>query len=170
MRLLIALLRNQIGDIDGSPIGTEMLCEYLARQNVDFEILCGKGDGSKKYIVINYLNDHWKDKDLFQNTYHFIRKVNRIKNNYSHLYIVLPNPSFSAVSDLISHDNKTVRFESSLHKIKPPKWRLSKSYFYYLTSCLINGPLLYRISNHSAQKYIVSTQFQKDECARRRNS
>ncbi len=161
--VLIALLRNQIGDYDGSPMSTDYLCRFLHTKNLDFDIVCPKTNADREYNILSYLNSKWKDRYLISNVFKYINFVKKHAKKYKLLLLILPNPSFAYIADLINHKNIIVRFESSLHDLKIENRGFNLSTLYFILSNTVNGRYIANLSNFSADYYSVSSEFQKKE-------
>ena len=163
-KILIALFRYQIGHLNASAISADSLASYLFSKKINIAVCCPKTKVKRKYKIINYNHHSWRERDFFLNMFKFIKKVNKIADNYDLLYLVLPNPALSYIADRIKTKKaKTiVRFECSLQHFKGFKFSFNKLGFYALLTRLASCRRWTKLSKFP-YLYLVGTRYQKKE-------
>jgi len=163
-KILIGLLRYQIGHINASSISTDCLASYLYKKGLDTTVLCPKTRSKKKYKIKFYTSKGWQERNLLINIVKFINQINKIGNNYDIIYLILPNSAFAFVGDLIRKKTAQVivRLECSLHYFENFKFSLNKIGIYTFLTHLASNKFLCRLARFKHQ-YLVSTNYQKKE-------
>ena len=162
-KILIGLLRYQIGHINASSISTDVLASFLVKKKLDVTVLCPKTSARRKYKIKHYTSLPWQERYLIINIIKFIKGVNKIGNQYDLLYLILPNSAFAFVADFIKIKSKIIiRLECSLHSFKNFRFSLNKIGIYTFLTHFASNKFLCKMSRFK-HHYLVSTNYQEKE-------
>ena len=156
-KILIGLFRYQIGHTNASSISTDVLADYLQKMGLDITVICPKTTVKKAYKIKFYTSKPWKERYFIINLIKFIKKINKIGANYDLVYLILPNPAFIFIGDLIKAKIPIiVRSECCLYNFNNFKFSFNKIGFYILLKHLFSNKIFAKISSFS-HHYLVST-------------
>jgi glycosyltransferase involved in cell wall biosynthesis len=97
----------------------------------------------------------------------FLFRLRWSSKEYDILHIYLPTPAFSIIADIVKFGIKTpliVFYESSIVDRPLSLFRyFFKDFPFYVTRMLINNRFVARLSLFKADKYVVSTKYQKQQ-------
>lgn len=163
-KILIAQFRYHIGHINASSISTNELATFLHKKGWQVAVLSPKSSTKTPYKLLSYNHNSWQERELILNLIKFVRKINELANKYSLIYLIIPNPAFLFIADLIKNQtNKViVRSECSFHNFEGFKPSFSKIGIYTFFTHLASLPGWARLSKFP-HTCLLSTNFQKNE-------
>ena len=174
MKVCIALLRNPIHSISGDAEDVRLLSSKLQQSGVDVIVLSCKNNPhvSRKsnfvptYPIRFYQQRKWFDLSAPFSFYRFVKTLRSISNEVDIIQCHYPTPSFAFLSDFICYKNSTPVITNlggaSISETKSIIQHMRGSYKHYLSRILINNKYFIKISKFRCNKYIVSSEYQKN--------
>ncbi|MFZ5559791.1 MAG: glycosyltransferase family 4 protein [Patescibacteria group bacterium] len=165
MKIALAILRTTLGVVGPSTV--DNLAQGLQKLGAEVILLTAKTSAKPSYKKIHYAPFSWSLAKLPLCLIYFIKNVRRISKQVDIVQVYLPSPAFAFVGDIISFKNRApiiVVFESSLienYRIIMPFFKQSP--LFYLSRILINNSLIGKFTKFSCCKYIVSSEYQKNQ-------
>jgi glycosyltransferase involved in cell wall biosynthesis len=158
------MLRSAIDRRDGGAESIRNLTEGLrALDGMEINVVSSSGSypGHRSYAPYP-----WKDSKAIPLIGHFYRVVQSIAVDHDLLVLVLPNPAFGYLSDVIKRRVKKpvlVNYESRWHTPATYSFLGDNLAWKNLGRMIAFNKITSSLSRRSCDRYIVSTQFQKNE-------
>jgi glycosyltransferase involved in cell wall biosynthesis len=164
MRVAFCMLRSAIDRRDGGAESIRNLTEGLwAIGGMEINVISSSGSypGHQSYAPYP-----WKDSKAIPLIGHFYRTVRSAAVDHDLLVLVLPNPAFGYLGDVIKRRVKKpvlVNYESRWHTPATYSFLGDNLAWKNLGRMIAFNKITSSLSRRSCDRYIVSTQFQKNE-------
>jgi glycosyltransferase involved in cell wall biosynthesis len=165
MKAVFCMLRSAIQKRDGGAESLRNLVDGMCGlTGIEISAVSSFGSYPSHYSYAPY---PWReDSKVFHLIRYFYRTVEQIAPAYDIIVLILPNPAFGLLADMIKKHVKKpiiVNYESRWHALKGYHFagdNLSWRNIYRLISF---NKITSRLSQKLCDKYVVSTHFQKNE-------
>ena len=164
MKIAFCLLRSEIERRDGGAESLRNLIDGMrALHGVEITVISSFGTYPSHSPYAPY---PWRDAKAIPLMTYFYRMVNKVTNDHDIIVLILPNPAFAPLADLIKQRAKKpiiVNYESRWHLLKDYQFVGDNLSWKNIGRLIAFNRITSRISKKLCDRYVVSTNFQKNE-------
>jgi glycosyltransferase involved in cell wall biosynthesis len=163
MRVAFCMLRSEIGRRDGGAESIRNLIDGLrSRPGIEISLVTAFGSYP---CHVSYAPYPWRDSKAIPLIRYFYRTVKKVSLEHDITVLVLPNAAFGYLADIIKLRVKkpiVVNYESQCHLLKNYRLAGDNLSWRNIGRLIAFNGIVARLSQKLCDKYIVSTQFQKN--------
>jgi glycosyltransferase involved in cell wall biosynthesis len=164
MKIVFCLLRSEIERRDGGAESLRNLLDGIRRfHGVQISVISAFGTYPCHSPYAPY---PWRDSKAVPLIAYFYRMVKKVAADHDIVVLVLPNPAFAPLADIIKQRMKKpiiVNYESRWHRLKDYRFVGDNLSWKNVGRLIAFNKLTSSLAKMLCNKYVVSTNFQKEE-------
>jgi glycosyltransferase involved in cell wall biosynthesis len=164
MKIAFCLLRSEIERRDGGAESLRNLLDGIrGLHGIQVSVISSFGTYPSHAPYAPY---PWRDSKAVPLLAYFYRMVKKVAIDHDLVVLVLPNPAFAPLADMIKHRVKkpiVVNYESRWHLLKDYRFVGDNLSWKNIVRLIAFNKLTSKLSKKLCDRYVVSTDFQKNE-------
>jgi glycosyltransferase involved in cell wall biosynthesis len=164
MKIAFCLLRSEIERRDGGAESLRNLIDGMrSLDGIEISVISSFGTYPSHSPYAPY---PWRDTKAIPLMSYFYRMVKKVTIDHDIIVLILPNPAFSPLADLIKQRVKkpvVVNYESRWHLLKDYQFVGDNLSWKNIGRLIAFNKITSRLSKKLCDRYVVSTNFQKNE-------